>query len=161
MWEDLRSLVRIERVNAPEAPLLAPDQAFFLRENLKLRLLGARLALLARDQLSYKADLSAAIEWSSRYFDAAAPVVASSIDTLNSMAQSDIRIELTDLAIMHNPSQSVTLTVSTSAHPAGRLASDSTLPAAQAIQFALCRSRSCDRPGRNAAHWRGLIFSGD
>ena len=36
------------RIDQPEAMLLAPDQAFFLRENLKLRLLNARLALLAR-----------------------------------------------------------------------------------------------------------------
>lgn len=94
VWDDLRSLVRIERVDSPETPPLAPDQTFFLRENLKLRLLGARLALLARDQVTYKADLAAAIDWSRRYFEVAAPSVASSVDTLNELANSDIQIDL-------------------------------------------------------------------
>ncbi len=98
MWQDLLSLVRVERIDTPEAPLLAPDQTFFLRENLKLRLLGARLALLARDQGAYRADLTAASEWTNRYFDPSAPAVASSIETLNELAESDIRIELPDVS---------------------------------------------------------------
>ncbi|UCH48012.1 MAG: uroporphyrinogen-III C-methyltransferase [Betaproteobacteria bacterium] len=97
MWGDLLSLVRIQRIDAPETPLLAPDQAFFLKENLKLRLLGARLALLARDQAAYRADLAAAVDWTTRYFDGSAPPVASSIDTLNELAASDIQIELPDV----------------------------------------------------------------
>ncbi len=98
MWHDMLSLVRIERIDTPETPLLAPEQAFFLRENLKLRLLGARLALLARDQAAYRADLAAAVDWSARYFDTAAPSVAASIDTLNELAQSDIQIDLPDVS---------------------------------------------------------------
>ena len=94
VWTDVRSLVRIERVDAPVGPLLAPDQAFFLRENVKLRLLGARLALLARDEISYKADLAAATEWLTRYYDANAKTVAASVETLDQLEQSDIRIEL-------------------------------------------------------------------
>lgn len=98
MWNDLLGLVRIERVDAPETPLLAPDQAFFLRENLKLRLLGARLALLARDQAAYSADLAAAQDWSTRYFDTDAPDVVSAIETLDELAQSDIQIDLPDVS---------------------------------------------------------------
>ena len=94
VWIDVRSLVRIERVDSPVGPLLAPDQAFFLRENVKLRLLGARLALLARDEISYKADLAAATAWLTRYYDANSKSVGSSIETLDQLAQSDIRIEL-------------------------------------------------------------------
>ena len=97
-WNDLRSLVRVERIDSPAPPLVAPDQAFFLRENLKLRLLGARLALLARDQAAYKADLALAVEWSKRYFDVEVPVVVASIDTLNALAESNIRIELPDVS---------------------------------------------------------------
>jgi uroporphyrin-3 C-methyltransferase len=47
VWSEVRDLVRVTRVDEPEAALLAPEQAFFLRENLKLRLLNARLALLS------------------------------------------------------------------------------------------------------------------
>jgi uroporphyrin-3 C-methyltransferase len=94
VWTDLRSLVRIERVESPSGPLLAPDQAFFLRENVKLRLLGARLALLARDEISYKADLAAATEWFTLYYDATATSVTSAVEALDQLAQADIRIEL-------------------------------------------------------------------
>jgi uroporphyrin-III C-methyltransferase len=60
----------VRRVGAPEPPLLPPEQAYFLRENLRLRLLSARLALLARNQGAYSADLGVAAQWLQRYFDA-------------------------------------------------------------------------------------------
>ena len=47
----------VRKVEAPEPPLLPPEQAWFLRENLKLRLLNARLALLTRDEAGYREDL--------------------------------------------------------------------------------------------------------
>jgi uroporphyrin-3 C-methyltransferase len=46
--EEARNLVRVSRIDNPEAVLLSPEQTFFLRENLKLKLLNARLGLLAR-----------------------------------------------------------------------------------------------------------------
>ena len=67
-WAEVKQLVRVQNMNQPEVPLLAPAQAFFLRENLKLRLLGARLALLSRDQTSYKADLQAGRDWLTKYY---------------------------------------------------------------------------------------------
>src|ERR1700730_6789496 len=60
VWQDLRQLVRLEQLDRPEAPLLAPAQQYFLRENLKLRLLAARFDLLFRDQVNFRADLGAA-----------------------------------------------------------------------------------------------------
>ena len=69
LWGELRQLVIVRRVDAPEPPLLAPTQAYFLRENLRLRLLSARLALLSRNQGAFQDDLSAAQQWLQRYFD--------------------------------------------------------------------------------------------
>ena len=71
-WAEIRSLVRITRIDRPEAMLAAPDQAFFLKENIKLRLLNARLSLLARQLDAAQSDLrwvQGAIE---RYFDRSA-----------------------------------------------------------------------------------------
>lgn len=68
--DELRNLVRVSRVEEPEAALLSPEQSFFLRENLKLKLLNARLGLLARQLDSARADLSAAGRSMARYFDA-------------------------------------------------------------------------------------------
>jgi uroporphyrin-III C-methyltransferase len=69
IWTEIRSLVRITRIEQPEAMLVAPDQAFFLRENLKLRLLSARLALLARQFDAAQGDLRWCDGAVMRYFD--------------------------------------------------------------------------------------------
>ena len=68
-WSEVRSLVRITRIDQPEAMLLAPDQAFFVKENLKLRLLNARLSLLARQFDAARGDLRWARGAIERYFD--------------------------------------------------------------------------------------------
>ena len=74
-WEALRDeargLLRISRIDQPDALLLAPDQAFFLRENLKLKLLNARLAVLARQTEAARSDLGNATAALNKYFDPA------------------------------------------------------------------------------------------
>jgi uroporphyrin-3 C-methyltransferase len=67
--EELRSLVRVSRIEDPDAALLNPEQSFFLRENLKLRLLNARLGLLSRQIESARGDLGTATLAMNRYFD--------------------------------------------------------------------------------------------
>lgn len=67
--DEAKDLVRIRRIDHPEAILLAPEQAFFLRENLKLKLLNARLGLLARQYDSARADLGNASAALGKYFD--------------------------------------------------------------------------------------------
>jgi uroporphyrin-3 C-methyltransferase len=69
VWDEARGLVRVTRIDNPEAVLVAPDQAWFLRENLKLRLLNARLALLSRQYDTAQADLRDALAALDRYFD--------------------------------------------------------------------------------------------
>jgi uroporphyrin-III C-methyltransferase len=68
--EEARGLVRVSRVDDPDAMLLAPDQAFFVRENLKLKLLNARLGVLARQSDSARADVASAAQAVRKYFDA-------------------------------------------------------------------------------------------
>ncbi len=72
VWLEAKSLVRVTRIEHPEAMLLAPEQSFFVRENLKLRLLNARLALLSRQFDTAQADLRAAQLALDRYFDRSA-----------------------------------------------------------------------------------------
>ncbi len=69
IWGETRALVRVTRIDQPDAMLLAPEQAFFLRENLKLRLLNARLALLSRQFDMVQSDLQASQHMLARYFD--------------------------------------------------------------------------------------------
>jgi uroporphyrin-3 C-methyltransferase len=68
--DEARSLVRVSRIEQPEAALLSPEQSFFLRENFKLKLLNARMGLLARQLESSRADLAAAALSLNKYFDA-------------------------------------------------------------------------------------------
>ena len=69
LGREARNLVRVSRIEQPEAALLSPEQTFFLRENLKLKLLNARLGLLARQLESARADLAAASVSVNKYFD--------------------------------------------------------------------------------------------
>lgn len=70
--EELRGLVRVSRIDHPEAVLLTPEQSFFVRENVKLLLLNARLGLLAHQPDAARADLRKAAAAIDKYFDASA-----------------------------------------------------------------------------------------
>ncbi len=82
IWDEVKGLVRVTRIDHPEAMLAAPEQAFFLRENLKLRLLNARLALLSRQFDTAQADLRDAQAAIERYFDRSARPTALALETL-------------------------------------------------------------------------------
>jgi len=69
LGDEARGLLRVSRIEQPEAALLSPEQSFFLRENFKLKLLNARLGLLARQIESARSDLTAASLSLNRYFD--------------------------------------------------------------------------------------------
>ena len=56
VWQEFKGLVRVSQVDQAQGVLISPEQAFFVRENLKLRLLNARMALLARQLDAAKAD---------------------------------------------------------------------------------------------------------
>lgn len=67
--EEASDLMRVSRIENIDAMLMAPEQAFFVRENLKLKLLNARLAVLARQYDAARADIGAAQATLSKYFD--------------------------------------------------------------------------------------------
>lgn len=89
-WSETRQLIRIERVDRADPALLSPSQAVFLRENIKLRLVDARLALLARDSRSFREDTRQAAEWLERYFDTRARPVQSALATVKALSGLDI-----------------------------------------------------------------------
>lgn len=98
LWADLRQLIRIEVADRPAAPLVPPPQQYFLRENLKLRLLSARIGLLNRDDAGFKADIGAAELWLRQYFDTRARSVQGMLTTLKQMAAAPMAAEVPDLA---------------------------------------------------------------
>lgn len=97
-WADItrsgRELVRVSRIDRPEAALLAPEQAFFLRENLKLKLLNARLGLLARQLGSAQSDIRAVEASLARYFDTANPVIGHAQAALAKLREELVSVDL-------------------------------------------------------------------
>jgi uroporphyrin-3 C-methyltransferase len=98
IWQEVRDLVRIENIHENELPLLSPTQSFFLRENLKLRLLSARLALLAHDDASFKYDIKTAQEWIKMYFDVKSSEGAQMLGILQKLNASSIKIDMPDVS---------------------------------------------------------------
>ncbi len=93
-WEEARSLVRVSRIDRPEAALVAPEEAFFLRENLKLRLLNARLSLLAHQTDLARADLASAAQAMTRYFDASSRKTQTAVGALQQVQAQLRNVEL-------------------------------------------------------------------
>ena len=86
IWHEVRGLVRVTPIEQPEAMLVAPEQAYFLRENLKLRLLNARLALLSRQFDTAQADLRDALSVLDRYFDRGSKRTANAIELVKQVS---------------------------------------------------------------------------
>ncbi|MYN10639.1 uroporphyrinogen-III C-methyltransferase [Pseudoduganella aquatica] len=98
MWSDVRQLIRVRSVDTPDALMLSPSQAYFLRENLKLRLLNARMALLSRNETAFRGDLIAAQEALAKYFDTRAKSTLAVQALLRQVQGSNLAIEMPTLA---------------------------------------------------------------
>ena len=98
MWDDVRQLVRVRSVDTPEALMLSPSEAFFVRENLKLRLLNARLALLSRNEAAFRDDLASAQDIMLKYFDTRARVTQSAQSALRQVQANNLTIEMPTLS---------------------------------------------------------------
>ena len=92
-WDEVRGMIRLERMDRADPALLAPSQGVYLRENIKIRLLTARLALLANDARTYTSDLTMAREWLQRYFDTGDVQVQRMLGELEQLAAIDMRTE--------------------------------------------------------------------
>ncbi|SDH52989.1 MULTISPECIES: uroporphyrinogen-III C-methyltransferase [unclassified Duganella] len=98
MWTDVRQLIRVRNVDTPEALMMSPTQAYFMRENLKLRLLNARMALLSRNEGAFRADLIAAQEALNKYFDTRARSTQTVQALLRQVQSSNLAIEMPTLS---------------------------------------------------------------
>lgn len=97
IWSELRNLIRIERIDTPSPVLLPADQQFFVRENIKLRLLSARLSLMARDANSFKHELQAARELLERHFNPQDKRVEHALSSLKQFASTPLNTDLPSL----------------------------------------------------------------
>jgi uroporphyrin-3 C-methyltransferase/uroporphyrinogen III methyltransferase/synthase len=98
MWDDIRQLIRVRSVDTPAALMLSPGESYFLRENLKLRLLNARLALLSRNESTFRDDLATAQDTLLKYFDTRARTTQSAQAALRQVQANNVAIDMPDLA---------------------------------------------------------------
>ncbi len=98
VWSSLSGLFRVREHDKPVGPMLAPKREYFLRENLRLQLAAARLALLREDPAQFRAALDTAVGWLQRYFDPKAAGVREQIEKLQAIAGTDIRPALPDVS---------------------------------------------------------------
>ncbi|MBF0804648.1 MULTISPECIES: uroporphyrinogen-III C-methyltransferase [unclassified Neisseria] len=87
----LKDMVEVRRLNNNDAMLMAPDQAYFVRENLRLRLLDARTALLQHNGEVYLNDLNSAEASVKQYFDISSPATQSWLRELADLTALDLR----------------------------------------------------------------------
>lgn len=98
MWDDIRQLVRVRTVDTPDALMLSPSESYFVRENLKLRLLNGRLALLSRNQGTFHDDVADAQQTLAKYFDVRARSTQSVQGLLRQVQANNVTIEVPDLS---------------------------------------------------------------
>lgn len=98
MWGEVRQLIQVRHVETPDALLLSPTQSYYARENLKLRLLNARLALLTRNEAAFRSDLIAAQDAIGKFFDTRARQTQTTQALLRQVQASNLSIELPTLA---------------------------------------------------------------
>jgi len=98
IWHDLKDLIIIRDHTQPVEPLIAPDQRFFLTENLRLQIEQARLAMLSGHPEVYKERLDTAIKWIEKYFDQDAKQTEATLTTLKQLQASAIAPPLPDIS---------------------------------------------------------------
>ncbi|MDN5863026.1 MAG: uroporphyrinogen-III C-methyltransferase [Salinisphaera sp.] len=98
IWGELRQLVVIQREDAPPAELLAPDERYYLYQNLRVELANARNAALRRDTRNLRVSIELIQDWLARYFNTDAEAVANIQDSLGKMATVDLSPELPDIS---------------------------------------------------------------
>jgi uroporphyrin-3 C-methyltransferase len=98
IWHDVQHLIVIRDHSKPVEPLLAPDQRFFLTENLRLQLEQARLAMLSGNAAVYKERINKALEWVKRYFDPTSPHTVATLAALEKLRDSNIAPALPDIS---------------------------------------------------------------
>lgn len=91
---EYRDLIRIRRVDAPESVLLDSQQQALIRQQLRLRLLNARQALLVRNDRLYRADLTEAQALMTRYVDTRSPLAANATALIKQLASTALSVEL-------------------------------------------------------------------
>lgn len=98
LMAEFGDLVRIREVATPEALLIGPAQQSLVRQELRLRLIDARTALLARNDRVFRADLTEAEALIARYFDLKQAAVAAGQTQVRGLAKTALSVDAPTIA---------------------------------------------------------------
>ena len=102
----LNHFIRITPRKSDAKALLAPNQDIYLRENIRLRLQIAILAVPRQQNELYKQSVETAASWVRSYFDTASEDVANFLKALDELAEQSIYVDVPDqlssLSILDN-----------------------------------------------------------
>jgi len=90
IWQAIRGLIRVQRLERAESGLIAPEQKVFLQQGLRLLLLDARHALIMRNAEVYQQTLSQARAWILKYADTTDALVKNDLNELQRLTALNI-----------------------------------------------------------------------
>lgn len=79
-------------------PLIAPEEEFFLAQNLALQIEAARLAVLREDGAIFQDSLNMALEWIDSYFETGDERVAKVVDELRTLQKVELHPYVPDVS---------------------------------------------------------------
>lgn len=97
LWQSIRGMIRVQRLDHAEAGLIAPEQRVFLQQGLRLLLLDARHSLIQHNTATYQQTLSQARTWIEKYCDAGNALVKSDLAILQRLAGQNIDLSAVSL----------------------------------------------------------------
>ncbi len=99
IWNEIKSLVSVRRGDdSSSPPSLAPDQRFYLRQNLRFKLEAARIALLRKDTAAFRNNLKIARDWIENYFVSDNAAAKNILDSLDEMQSIELKPALPDIS---------------------------------------------------------------
>lgn len=91
--DNMGNLVQIRKIDNPDIMALSADQVYFIRKNIELRLLDARIALMQHQNAVYQDDLTAAISEINRHFDTNHPTVKAWLAEAEQLKNTDVGMQ--------------------------------------------------------------------
>lgn len=107
VWQDVLSHVSIQRIDQPPKPLLAPEQRYFLNQNIQLSLAKAEYALMRQEAEIFKRGVGDATTWLRDYFDLKNPEVGSVLNQLDEIAATKIETTKPDISGSYRALQNI------------------------------------------------------
>ncbi|HEB63371.1 MAG TPA: hypothetical protein ENJ07_02700 [Gammaproteobacteria bacterium] len=102
IWNEIKSLVSVRRGDDSSGPpSLAPDQRFYLRQNLRFKLEAARIALLRKDTAAFRQNLNIARDWIQNYFVSDSAAAKNILNSLDQMQNIELKPAFPDISASH------------------------------------------------------------